>query len=125
MFIISSYNVRGLPKHCNGLHLRPDIMSLFDKSDIVCVQETWYAYQDLDILHNLHTEYRGTGVSTTDYNDGLVQGHPPGGVAIFWRKRLDNIISTTNLDACVHVSVCVQKLTNFCPYGLNSTPIRT
>ena len=65
MFIISSYNVRGLPKNCNSLHLRPDIMSLFDKS------ETWYAYQDLDILHNLHSEYRGIGVSTTDYNDGL------------------------------------------------------
>ena len=90
MFIISTYNVRGLPKNCSSLHLRPDIMSLFDKSDIVCVQETWYAYQDLDVLHNLHAEYRGTGVSTTDYNDGLVQGHPPGGVAIFWRKRLDN-----------------------------------
>ena len=58
MFIISSYNVRGLPKNGNGLHLRPDIVSLFDKSDIVCVQETWYAYQDLDILHNLHRAYR-------------------------------------------------------------------
>ena len=60
-----------MPKNYNSLHLRPDIMSLFDKSDIVCVQETWYAYQDLDILHNLHSEYRGIGVSTTDYNDGL------------------------------------------------------
>ena len=35
------------------------------------------------------------------------------------------LISTTNLDACVRVSVCVQNLTNFCPYGLNSTPIST
>ena len=49
--------------------------------DLVCVQDTWYAYQDLDILHSLHSEYRGIGVSTTDYNDGLVQGHPPGGGA--------------------------------------------
>ena len=36
-------------------------------------------------------------------------------------------ISTTNLAArvcvCVCVCVCVQNLTNFCPYGLNSTPI--
>ena len=31
------------------------------------------------------------------------------------------IISTTNLD----VSVCLQNWTNFCPYGLNSTPIST
>ena len=99
--------MRGLPKNCSGLHLRPDIMSLFDKSDIVCVQETWYAYQDLDVLHNLHAEYRGTGVSTTDYNDGLVQGHPPGGVAIFWRKRLDNVIKTidTNCNWCTAVKI--------------------
>ena len=75
------HNVRGLPKNCSGLHLIPDIVSFFDQSDIVCVQETWY--HDIDILHTLHSEYRGTGVSTTDYKDGLVQGHPPGGVAIF------------------------------------------
>ena len=99
--------MRGLPKHFNGLHLRPAIMSLFDKYDIVCVQETWYAYQDLYILHNLHTECRGTGVSTTEYNDGLVQGHPPGGVAIFWRKRLDNIIKTidTHCNWCTAVEI--------------------
>ena len=51
MFIISSY----LPKNCNGLHLRPDIMSLLDKSDMICVQETWYVYQDLDILHTVNS----------------------------------------------------------------------
>ena len=31
-------------------------------------------------------------------------------------------ISATNLDACVCVSVCLQNLTNFCPYALISTP---
>ena len=35
------------------------------------------------------------------------------------------IIYTTKIAACVCVSVCVQNLTNFCPYGLNSTPIST
>ena len=55
---------------------------------------------------------------------------------LFYMKRFDLarklcyiktkfIISTTNLDACVRVSVCGQNLTNFCPYGLNSTPIST
>ena len=62
--------MRGFPKNGNGLHLRPDIMSLFDKSDIVCVQESLYAYQDyiFDITYIPNTEV----VSTTDYNDGLV-----------------------------------------------------
>ena len=31
-------------------------------------------------------------------------------------------IYTTKIDACVCVSVCVQNLTNFCPYALISTP---
>ena len=29
-------------------------------------------------------------------------------------------IYTTKIDACVCVSVCVQHLTNFCPYALNT-----
>ena len=106
MFIISS-NVRGLPNNCNGLHLRPDIMYLFEKSDIVYVQETWYAYQDLYILHNLHSECRYTGVSTTDYNDELIQSHHPGGVAIYRRKRLDNVVKSidTNCNWCTAMDI--------------------
>ena len=53
-----------------SLHLRPDIMSLFDKSEIVCVQETWYAYQNLDILHNIHSS-RPANMRNFTY-DGMV-----------------------------------------------------
>ena len=60
-----------------------------------------------------YSEYSGTGVSITDYNDGLVQGHPPGGVAIFWRKRLDCIIKTidTNCNWCTAVEISALYLT--------------
>ena len=73
--------MRGLPKDGNSLYLRPDIVALglLEKGDIVCMQETWYSKQDLYILNNLHPNFSGTGVSTTDYQDGLVRGHPPGG----------------------------------------------
>ena len=83
MLIVASYNVRGLPKDGNSLYLRPDIVALLEKGDIVCMQETWYSKQDLDILNNLHPNFSGTGVSTTDYQDGLVRGHPPGGGLLF------------------------------------------
>ena len=56
---------------------------------IFCIQETWFAVQDLHVVNSLHSKFHGFGVSTTDYKDGLVSGHPPGGVAIFWRKHLD------------------------------------
>ena len=40
---------------------------------------------------------------------------------------LKELIYTTKGDArvCVCVCVCLQNWTNFCPYGLNSTPIST
>ena len=45
----------------------------------------------------MHSKFHGFGVSTTDYKDGLVSGHPPGGVAIFWRKHLDQYIKPIDL----------------------------
>ena len=80
---ISSYNSRGLPKCNRDLHLRQDLINVFDNCDICCVQETWYSRQDLASLNSLHGEFNGYGVATTDYRDGLVAGHPPGGVSIF------------------------------------------
>ena len=41
------------------------------------------------------------------------------GLSMYIAKR---VIITTNLAACVCVSVCVQNLTNFCPNALISTP---
>ena len=62
--IVASYNVLGLPKDGNSLDLRPDIVTVLEKGDIVCMRETWYSKQDLDILNNLHPNFSGTGVST-------------------------------------------------------------
>lgn len=91
---ISSYNCRGLPKDKRNLHLRPDILSVFQSSDIVCLQETWFSKQDLGKLPNILDNYHAVGVSTTDYSTSLIQGHPPGGVAIFWKSSFDTAIRT-------------------------------
>jgi exonuclease III len=95
---LSSYNVRGLPKDCRGLHLRPDILEFLTNSDILCVQETWYCKQDLAGLNCLHNNYHGWGTTTVDYRDGLVAGHPPGGVAILWHSRLDSHIKPVDIN---------------------------
>ena len=44
--------MRGLPKDGNSLYLRPDIVTALEKGDIVCMQETFYSKQDLDILNH-------------------------------------------------------------------------
>ena len=42
-------------------------------------------------------------MSTTDYSDGIVHGHPPGGVTIMWDVNLDRCVRPLdlNLDWCV------------------------
>ena len=54
---ISSYNCRGLPKDPKNLLLRPDILDVFGKSDVVALQETWYAKQNLQCLNSLHRDF--------------------------------------------------------------------
>ena len=84
---ISSYNCRGLPKDPKKLLLRPDIGEVFDRSHIVAIQETWYSKQNLQTLNSLHKDFIGMGAATIDESNGLYQGHYPGGVALFWKKR--------------------------------------
>ena len=104
---VSSYNSRGLPKCERDLCLRQDIVNILDKCDILCVQETWFSQQDLACVNSLHNDFNGYGVSTTDYQNGLVQGHPPGGVVILWRKKLEKFIKpwSTSCDWCVGVEL--------------------
>jgi len=37
---ICRYNCWGLPKSLDNLAFRPDLMSIFENSDIICLQET-------------------------------------------------------------------------------------
>lgn len=110
-FYISSYNCRGLPKTRNHITLRPDICDVFKMSDIVCLQETWYSKQDLAYLNDLDSNFRGIGVSTTDFRNKVVTGHPPGGVAILWRENLDQFIKPIdlNLDWCTAIEISIDN----------------
>ncbi len=75
--------------------------------DILCVQDTWYSKQDLSGINCLYKSYHGYGVATRDYHDGLVIGHPPGGVAILWNTRLEIFIKPVDVkcDWCIAVEV--------------------
>ena len=48
----------------------------------------WFAKQDLKYTNNLNKPFQGVGVSTTDYSDGIIHGHPPGRVIIMWDVKL-------------------------------------
>ena len=107
--VVSTYNCRGLPRTRKLLcSTRPDICSLLQQSDIVCLQETWYAKQNLAGINNLYEGFHGIGVAPTDYADGIVQGHPKGGVVILYRTSLEQHISLVdlNLDWCIAIEIC-------------------
>ena len=76
-----------MPKDSVGLHTRPDILHLFNNYDIVALQETWLAKQELHMCNSLHDEFLSLGVASVDYSTGILQGRPFGGVSVFYRKR--------------------------------------
>ena len=51
---MKSYNCRGLPNYTDSLYTRPGILNILNNShnDIVCLQETWLAKQDLLCMSN-------------------------------------------------------------------------
>ena len=85
---ISSYNCRGLPKSFTNFHLRPDLVDIFKNNDIICLQETWYAKQDLDGCNSLLPDFLAFSVAKTDLSDGILMGRPAGGASIFYRKSI-------------------------------------
>ena len=105
------------------LSLRPDIISCFDKSDIFCIQESWLSQQDLACINNLHSDFLGIGVATTDLRDGLLVGHPPGGVCVFYRKTLQQDVKILDfgLSWCTGIELSIGNnhlaiLTIYLPY---------
>lgn len=68
-----------------------DIQQLCRKNDIVFLQETWLATDELYLLNTIDDEFYGRGVSAMDTSCSIMKGRPHGGVAILWRKSLQNI----------------------------------
>ena len=97
---ISSYNCRGLPKSYINMHLRPDLINVFSNSDIVCLQETWYTKQDLEISNTIMPSFVSVGVAKVDLAKCLLSGRPSGGVTTFYRQSLARCIKPITFPEC-------------------------
>lgn len=95
-----SYNTRGLRvgHTATDRSSRLVVDTLLGECDILCLQETWLAKQDLDKLNSLHTNFHGAGESTTDLSTRLVRGRIPGGVAILWNIKYDPLVKVVRLN---------------------------
>lgn len=98
-FSVASYNARGLRVgHSEGDKAQRFIVDkLLEACDVLCIQETFLAKQDLDRLNGLHRDFHGAGESTTDFNSKLIRGRIPGGVAVFWRKNYNSMVKVLRL----------------------------
>lgn len=83
------------------------IYTIFENSDILCIQENFLPKQDLERLNSVNKDFHGVGESTTDLCLGIVHGRISGGVAILWHKKYDPDISVfrLNVDWCIAIKV--------------------
>ncbi len=88
------------------------LTKLFERSDIVCVQEHWlYQFQlpDLDSLLNCHSHGRAVDFYNPIPPKGWLRGH--GGVVIIWHEEMNPYITKQD-DGNERVVVCtIQRLT--------------
>ena len=83
-----SHNTRGLRN--------VTIPTLFERFDIILIQETMLCKQDLGSLNSLSNNFFGTGVAVTDLSSCILKGRPKGGVAILYRKSICNFVNEIN-----------------------------
>ena len=88
---LKSYNCRSLKNSLNSIRL------ICETSDLVFLQETWLAKFELSVLHNIHAEFIGYGVSAFDSKEALLSGRPYGGIAVLFRKSLQSRITVRTI----------------------------
>ena len=65
-----------------------EIQELCKSHDVILLQETWLAKQQLHSLSSIHDDFLFVGTSCMDLEDGVMTGRPHGDTAVLWRKSL-------------------------------------
>ena len=84
---IISYN-------CNSVRNNAEIVkSLLLDADILVLQEIMLEKSDINILGNFNNNFRYAAFVNDREREGICEGRPSGGVAIFWRAELAKFVS--------------------------------
>jgi exonuclease III len=84
--------------NCRGfLSSKSGIKELLQDVQVLALQETWLAKQELHYL-NFLDNYDSFGISKTDYSNGLFPGRNSGGVAFLWNRCLNTQFSIRPCD---------------------------
>ena len=84
---IATYN-------CNSIRNNSEIVkSLLLNVDILFLQELMLEKRDLSILNDFNDDFRHVAYVNDRESDGICEGRPSKGVAIFWRAHLSPLVS--------------------------------
>lgn len=89
MYVAHDSMIRVCSFNCKNIKSSlPDVIKLCSTNDIIFLQETWLANEELHILCELDDKFYASGISAMDNTQEVRRGRPFGGVAILWRKEL-------------------------------------
>ena len=72
--------------NCNSIRNNSEtVKSLFDKADVILLQELMLCKSDLPLLNDFHERFNHIAFVNDRESDGICEGRPSRGVAIFWR----------------------------------------
>ena len=81
--------------NCNSIRNNSEIVKhLLSSSDIICLQEIMLNKSDLPLLNDFHKEFMHVAFVKDRESEGIIEGRPSKGVAIFWKKHLSSLISS-------------------------------
>ena len=72
-----------------------EIKDLCNSHDLVFLQETRMSRAQLPTLSNINNEFVGYGLSSMKDEEQIYTGRPFGGIAVLWRKTLDEYLEET------------------------------
>ena len=92
MIKFSSYN-------CNSVRKNIEIVkNLLNRTDVLFLQELMLSKSDLPLLYDIHEDFDHAAYVKDCESQGINEGRPSRGVAIFWRKYLTPSIKPLIID---------------------------
>lgn len=119
---ISSFNIKNVKSSY------PELAQLCDSCDVILLQETWLADDELQYLNSFDKRFYAKSLSSMNSENGIVRGRPYGGISILWKKSLGNQCNIQlyddtrlmGLEICGHnVNLLIINVYMPCDYGNN------
>lgn len=97
--------VKCVSYNCNSIRNNIEtVKSLFTKSDIIFLQELMLSKSDLPMLNDINDQFQHIAYVKDRESEGINEGRPSKGVAIFWKNNLSSRISPVLVsDSCIGI----------------------